>query len=190
VINGTFYHICTWLHRPRLSGTGQDKTVTAPVLQTSDIYYEKAPVPTIRMHERRIRGCSPCQFPFFPSSSNLGSDQFRRMRKRADTALYHLRLYLFCGSSDDLCCIVLGGVWECFTICGAAWHKVTGSVWCGSTLTSPVTLCQTAPQMVKHFHTPPSTVPYGGRQPGYFLTPVRPLLWLGKEGRVRSGTSK
>jgi len=34
---------------------------------------------------------------------------------------------------------------------------VTGPVGCGPCLTGPVTLCQTAPQGVNHFHIPPST---------------------------------
>ena len=51
-----------------------------------------------------------------------------------------------------------GGARRWLKFCGTSWHKVIGPIRHGPHPTAPVTLCQTAPQNIIHFHAPPSTV--------------------------------
>jgi hypothetical protein len=58
------------------------------------------------------------------------------------------------GSPAGVLWDILGGAWKCLTFYGAVWHKVTRRVGGRPCHPDPITLCQTAPQNVYHFHEP------------------------------------
>ena len=90
-----------WNAPPHLHLASSSQTITQWTRQDSystgiarlQSIIRTGPIPNCENAREENSRIFPLSMPVFPSSSNLYSDQFRRLQKRAATALYDLCLY-------------------------------------------------------------------------------------------------